>query len=714
MARSLTPLPTPSDSRIRRSLVALMAAVVLLGTVGSFAPPAQAAATCDRVAAAYGSDSAPGTEAAPFATPQRLASSLGAGQTGCLRAGKYIQNVKVAKGGTSGAPLTIRSYPDERATVSGRLVVADTANFVRIEGLNLDGSRAPACPTGSTCKILPSPTVNGDDVTFRYNDVTNHNTGICFVLGVPGYGRAERTLLEENRIHGCGRSPSGNYDHGVYVEYAADARIERNTIFDNVDRGVQLYPDAQRTVIRDNVIDGNGEGIIFSGDGGTTSNDSVVEGNAITNSRLRYNVESWYPSGHSVGTGNMVTRNCIRGGARDRGNGGIQEVQTGFTAIDNTVADPMYVDRGAGDFRIGDNSSCRSRVARASVSRTPFVGRTAEVEAPSPPSGPDPTPPPIEPNPEIPVVPPGDPASPPDGEEGNAPEDGETPAPGGDSGDGDADCDEDDAGHTAGSDGGADVDGDDETGGDDTASTGDAPAESEQSAADEESNEENDGDSGPSPQEEDVQASGGEGPGDSDNRCRGDEGDGDGDEGTDESEDGSDGEDNSSDGDEDDRGESSGSSASGGGSGGGGSGGGGGAPAAGPDTSHLSTAVAGGEPGAASLHAPSSPGGARGIRLTVSQRTVATRSRSPITLRLRGRVLDAGVARSMHRSKERVKVQVTDARGAITTRFARLSASGGFALRLKVSATPGREGLALQALARSGLRSPVVHVAARG
>jgi len=269
-----------------------MAAVVLLGTVGSFAPPAQAAATCDRVAAAYGSDSAPGTEAAPFATPQRLASSLGAGQTGCLRAGKYIQNVKVAKGGTSGAPLTIRSYPDERATVSGRLVVADTANFVRIEGLNLDGSRAPACPTGSTCKILPSPTVNGDDVTFRYNDVTNHNTGICFVLGVPGYGRAERTLLEENRIHGCGRSPSGNYDHGVYVEYAADARIERNTIFDNVDRGVQLYPDAQRTVIRDNVIDGNGEGIIFSGDGGTTSNDSVVEGNAITNSRLRYNVES--------------------------------------------------------------------------------------------------------------------------------------------------------------------------------------------------------------------------------------------------------------------------------------------------------------------------------------------------------------------------------------------------------------------------------------
>jgi len=59
-------------------------------------------------------------------------------------------------------------------------------------------------------------------------------------------------------------------------------------------------------------------------------------------------------------------------------------------------------------------------------------------------------------------------------------------------------------------------------------------------------------------------------------------------------------------------------------------------------------------------------------------------------------------------------VQVTDARGAITTRFARLSASGGFALRLKVSATPGREGLALQALARSGLRSPVVHVAARG
>ena len=56
------------------------------------ATPAHAAGTtCDRVAAPSGSDAAAGTESAPYATAQKLADSLSAGQTGCLRAGTYRQ-----------------------------------------------------------------------------------------------------------------------------------------------------------------------------------------------------------------------------------------------------------------------------------------------------------------------------------------------------------------------------------------------------------------------------------------------------------------------------------------------------------------------------------------------------------------------------------------------------------------------------------------------
>ena len=54
--------------------------------------------SCDKVAAPSGSDSAAGTAASPYRTAQKLADSLAPGQTGCLRAGLYEQDVKVDEG----------------------------------------------------------------------------------------------------------------------------------------------------------------------------------------------------------------------------------------------------------------------------------------------------------------------------------------------------------------------------------------------------------------------------------------------------------------------------------------------------------------------------------------------------------------------------------------------------------------------------------------
>ena len=307
---------------------------------------ASSGAHCDRIAAPNGSDSATGTEAAPLRSAQRLVDSLTSGQTGCLRSGSYDQSVTVRQAG-----ITVRPYPGERATLKGRLWIAQGADSVTFEGLKLDGRNSGE---------LPSPTVNADDATFRHNDVTNDHTAICFVVGSSeSWGRARRTVIEANRIHHCGVMPAQNHDHGIYVEAADDTRIVGNWIYDNADRGVQLYPDAQRTTVTGNVIDGNGQGVIFSGEG-TTSNDNTVEGNVITNSQIRFNIESYYPSGTPLGQRNTATRNCVSNPKRtDAGPGGIDLREGGFTASANVTADPAFSDRAGKDFRLTPGSRCR-------------------------------------------------------------------------------------------------------------------------------------------------------------------------------------------------------------------------------------------------------------------------------------------------------------------------------------------------------------------
>jgi parallel beta-helix repeat protein len=302
--------------------------------------PAKPKAPCNKVASPRGSNSASGTVAKPYLTLEKLASSLRSGQTGCLRAGVYQRDVEIKKGGTASAPITLTSFPGERATVLGRLYVNDRANNVVLQQLDLDGYNRAR---------LPSPTVNGDNVVFRDNDVTNRHTSICFVLGSREYGRARGTVIERNRIHNCGQLPPTNHHHGIYVEASDGARITDNWIYDNADRGVQLFPDAQGTYVARNVIDGNGHGIVFS----RVSSDNRVENNIFSNPMVRYNVEDFELTGRN----NLARRNCVWSTRHPGNPGGIQP-GIKLPVVENIVTDPGYVNRAAKDFRLRPGSLC--------------------------------------------------------------------------------------------------------------------------------------------------------------------------------------------------------------------------------------------------------------------------------------------------------------------------------------------------------------------
>jgi parallel beta-helix repeat protein len=262
-------------------------------------------------------------------TVGELVSRLGPGQVGCLASGAtFREDVTIEARGRPRRPVILRSVPGRpRARIVGRLVVSARARDVEIRDLWLDGRNA---------RRLPSPTVNGTRIRFVGNDVSNRHTGICFVLGSDqGYGIARAVVLRRNLIHRCGRLPATNHDHGIYVERARGTLITDNVILDNADRGIQLYPDAQRTRIRHNLVVGNGVGILFGGDDGHASSGTVVRANIIAFSRRRHDVEAHWPPGNPVGSANLVVGNCVHGGAR--GPFGAPE---GFTQRRNRVADP--------------------------------------------------------------------------------------------------------------------------------------------------------------------------------------------------------------------------------------------------------------------------------------------------------------------------------------------------------------------------------------
>jgi len=338
---SLGTVPLP-----KHLIVAVLAAVASVIVLGYGAPTTSATVVCDRYAATSGSDGSVGTSSAPYRTAQKLIDSLSAGQTGCLLTGTYDESLRFNHGGTPGTPIRLTSAPGNRATVVGRMFVPDGSSDVVVADLTLDGRNASA---------LPSPSIAGDRVMFSNDDVSNGHTGICFTIGSAlGWGVAENTVLDGNRIHDCGRLPSTNHDHGIYVEASRNAVITNNYIYANADRGIQLYPDAQGTTVANNLIDGNGEGVSFGGDSGWASSNTTVVNNVITNSVDRANVESWWPAGNPVGTGNVVTSNCVWNGAA----GNIDSSGGGFTASANTVANPQFANRTARDYTLSSGSPC--------------------------------------------------------------------------------------------------------------------------------------------------------------------------------------------------------------------------------------------------------------------------------------------------------------------------------------------------------------------
>ncbi|HEX8647246.1 MAG TPA: carbohydrate binding domain-containing protein [Thermoleophilaceae bacterium] len=321
----------------------------------------------------------PGTSGATITTPGQLDAALDTGETGCFRGGTYEETNRTIT--TPGA--TFRPYGAEAVTWRGRLVIA--ADDVTVRGMTLDGSYGPTCGSDANCLArnnaapvedrcydvdkctFSSPVLHAEGIKLLDNEISNRRTGDSERAGIcvneSNSGDPVSYEIAFNRIHHCGQLSSStgsprNHDHGIYVGAGGVGNggdIHDNVIFDNADRGIQLFPEAANVTVRNNTIDGNGEGINLN----LRSHDNTLDKNVITNSYWRWNVEG--PA--ITGTGNVMTNTCLRASNADsyyNSDNGIESYFRGDVAISNDIQAPsnVYADRTTKDFRL--SGTCRS------------------------------------------------------------------------------------------------------------------------------------------------------------------------------------------------------------------------------------------------------------------------------------------------------------------------------------------------------------------
>ena len=312
------------------------------------------------------------------------------GAVACLTGGSYgsaTTTFTLTKGGTVGAPVSIIEHPAATtdAVIAGRIVIARGADNVVVGKLHLVG---PGTGTASAYSI------DANNVEFVGNDISAPNR-ICISVG-GGLRSATTTspkvtgfVADGNRVHDCGTNlakTGSPQAHGLYLEYSSGAVVRNNLIRNPVGRGVQLFNDADGSLIENNIFDGNFAAVNFGGGTmGSASVDprpenNVVQHNIVTNGVRWCNtsnqcqralfVQGYHAASDAsppsndpqtkVGAtwGNVVRSNCVWF-ASSAVAVPYNDWEPGYRyETTNKFIDPQYNNGSVGDFRLKATSPC--------------------------------------------------------------------------------------------------------------------------------------------------------------------------------------------------------------------------------------------------------------------------------------------------------------------------------------------------------------------
>jgi Right handed beta helix region len=304
---------------------AVVKPLVGLGTIAAVATLASAgaahAASCSRYASNAGSDRASGTAAHPFRSAQKLVRSLRNGATGCLAGGSTFRGRVVID-----HPLLLRGDGRGLPLIVGGITISNRAQGAIVQDVAVRGTgpgRAAVLVNADGAHLVGS-TISGTG--FR-----DRNTACVLIAG------SRRAVVDGNKIESCTLATKrGLSAPGVFVGSAYKAVVTNNLIVHTAGVGIFLGPNAQRTRVAHNLVDGTVGGVLITGNARTASSYNVVSNNILSNSGGN-NVEATWPG--AVGHGNAVVANCLWQGFAGNINA------PGVRIEGNIVTNPRYVDR---------------------------------------------------------------------------------------------------------------------------------------------------------------------------------------------------------------------------------------------------------------------------------------------------------------------------------------------------------------------------------
>jgi len=289
-----------------------------------------------------GSSGGTGSTTSPWDLATALAGAGGRihpGDTVWLRAGTYgsgegRSDYHATLTGTSTAPIVVRAYPGERATINGDITVNGSYTWywgfelsnTNTSAQNVQGINS-ACPG---CRFI--------------NLIVHDHSGDGFGLWSEGPNQvAYGNIIYNNGFHG---STSTSYGHGIYAQNATGTKLLKdNILFNQFGYGVHVYGSGNAS-LNNFTVDGN---VSFNSGVGDGMNYTLGGGQPLINLVVNGNMAYYSPSkignsmrvGYNFGTTNkngVVTNNYVVGTMF------LSQWLSGLTFTGNTVINPGGTD----------------------------------------------------------------------------------------------------------------------------------------------------------------------------------------------------------------------------------------------------------------------------------------------------------------------------------------------------------------------------------